>query len=255
MPNRITNQSDGSDSVRYLNQSHEALLKTIEKLSSGWRVNRASDDPAALVISEQLRSRIASLNQEIENTTMMIRKYETAESVLGELRTQARSVRVMVEAASDVTTGDGARDILQTAVAAAAERYSYLVKTASYNGTVFFDGSEGSMASLSPLTGIDTSSPEAAVNSLRLLDQAEAELYAAQVDIGAVQKYELEARRATLEVTEANLTASEESIRGSDVALDVADMIREKLQMEADIAMMFHAGMNRRAIISILFGD
>lgn len=255
MPNRITNQSEGSDSVRHLNMSHEALLKSMERLSSGWRINRASDDPAALVISEQLRSRIASLNQEIENTTMMIRKYETAESVLGELRLQLRSLRVMVEAAADVTTGDGAREILQNAIAAATERYNHLIKTAAYNGAVFFDGSKGALASLSPLAGVDISSSEAARNSVGVLDQAETDLYAAQVDIGAIQKYELEARLATLEVTEANLTASEESIRGSDTAQDVADMVRQELLMKAEIARMFHSGMNRRAIISVLFGD
>ena len=69
-----------------------------------------------------LRSRIASLNQEIENTTLMIRKHETAESVINEMRSTARNLRVMVEAAADVTTGDGAREILRTAANASVER-------------------------------------------------------------------------------------------------------------------------------------
>lgn len=255
MPFRITNQSEGSDNVRRLNMSHEALLKTMERLSSGWKINRASDDPAGLAVSEQLRSRIASLNQEIENTTLMIRKYETAESVINELRSTSRNLRVMVEAAADVTTGDGAREILQTAANASAERYNYIIKTASYEGGTFFDGSKGSLAFLSPLEEIDLSSPEAAGHSLQKLDQAETQLYAAQIDIGAVEKSDLQARRATLEVTAANLTASEASIRSTDVAEEMAVMVREQILMEAGLALMVHANVDRPAIISALFGD
>jgi flagellin len=255
MPLRISNQSEGTENVRRANMSHEALLKTMERLSSGWRINRASDDPAGLVVSERLRSRIASLNQDIENTTLMIRKYETAESMINELRSTARNLRVMVEAAADVTSGEGARDILKHAADASAERYNYLIETASYDGAKFFDGSDGSLAFLPALEGIDLSSPAAAELSLRKLDQAETQLYAAQVDIGAVQKNDLQARRVTLEITAANLTASESSIRDADFAREMATMVREEILLDAGLALMVHSGGDRPAIITALFGD
>lgn len=252
---RISNQSEGTENVRRINTTHEALLKTMERLSSGWRINRASDDPAGLVVSEKLRSRIASLNQDIENTTPMIRKYETAESMINELRSTARNLRIMVETAADVTTGDGARDILQHAAGAAVERYNYLVENASYEGAKFFDGSDGALAFLPALEGIDLSNPTAAEISLQKLDQAETQLYAAQVDIGAVQKNDLQARRATLEITAANLTASESDIRDTDVAREMAAMVREEILLDANLALMVHSAVDRPAIISVLFGD
>jgi flagellin len=255
MPQRITNRFEGTENVRRIDTTHKALQKTMERLSSGWRINRASDDPAGLVISEKLRSRIASLNQDIANTTPLIRKCETADSVINELRSTARNLRIMVEAAADVTTGDGARDILEHAAGAAVERYNYLVENASYEGTKFFDGSDGSLAFLPKLEGIDLSDPATAEQSLLVLDQAETQLNAAQIDIGAVQKNDLEARRATLEVTAANLTASESEIRDADVAREMAAMIREEILFDAGIALMAHSGVNRPAIISALFGD
>lgn len=255
MPNRITNQSDGSDSVRYLNASRETLVKTIEQFSSGWKVDRASDDPAALAISEQLRGRIASLNQEIEDTTAMIRKQETAESLLEEFRLQVRNLRAMIKEAMEATTGDGAREILQNAIAAAAQRYDYLARTASYDGTAFFDGSEGSAASLSSLAGIDVSTVDTARNSMAILEKAEAETYAAQVNVRAVEKGVLESRRAALEVTEANLTASESAIRGADTAEEIAVAVREELLLRSDLAMQSHADVNRPAVVSVLFGE
>ncbi|MDD4050707.1 MAG: flagellin [candidate division Zixibacteria bacterium] len=255
MPQRITNQSEGSENVRRINMTHEALLKTMERLSSGWRIDRALDDPAGLVVLEKIRSRIASLNQDIENTTLMIRKYETAESMINELRSTARNLRVMVEAAEDVTTGEGARDILKHAAAAAAGRYNYLIETASYEGAKFFDGSDEALAFLPRLAGIDLSSPAAAEQSLGIIDQTETQLYAAQVDIGAVQKNDLETHRATLEITAANLTASESTIRDADVAREMAATVRQEILFDAGMALMVHSGVNRPGIISALFGD
>ena len=61
------NYNPGSARAAYdLNRSYQTMLRAMEKLSSGLRINRASDDPAGLVISERMRAQIASLNQEID---------------------------------------------------------------------------------------------------------------------------------------------------------------------------------------------
>jgi len=82
-------------------ENYARLFRTMERLTSGLMIYRASDDPAGLVISEQLRAQIGSLNQEIENTTALINKYHTASSTVGELRRQATELRALAVGAAN----------------------------------------------------------------------------------------------------------------------------------------------------------
>lgn len=255
MPVRITNQAESADLVRQINLTHGALQRTMERLSSGWRINRASDDPAGLVVSEKLRARIASLNQEIENTTLAIQKYETADSTINQLRATIRDLRVMASAVLDGGSDDASRAVLQAAAEASVRGYNRIIETAEYNHAPLLDGSEGALADLTTLGGIDLSSAASAEQALALLDEATGQLDMAQVDIGATQENELEVRRSTLEVTAANLTASESAIRDADVPAEMAAMVRQEIMLQSGLALLAHANVNPRVLLSAIFGD
>jgi flagellin len=254
MSGRITNNQASADIVRHINVSHRALLKTMEKLSSGQRINRASDDPSGLVISEQMRARIATLNREIENTTQTIRKYDTADATASQLSSILHGIRSMAVAAADETTDEAGREAYAAAARRAAANYNRIVQTAAFNGAQLLDGSPGALASISPLPNIDLSDPDSAAQAVLQVDQAMAELNQARVDIGSTQKYDLEAQRSNLEVTAQNLTAAESQIRDTDYALTVVDMIREEIRLKAGIALLAHADMTQRTVLSLL-GD
>lgn len=254
MSERITNSQASADIVRHINISHRALLKTMEKLSSGLKINRAPDDPSGLVISEQMRARIASLNREIENTTQTIRKYNTADATAGQLSSILHGIRSMAVAAADETTDDGGREAYAAAARRAAANYNRIVQTAAFNGAQLLDGSPGALANISPLVNIDLSDPESAAQALMQVDQALSELNQARIDIGSTQKYELEAQRSSLEVTAQNLTAAESQIRDTDYALTAVDMIRDEIRLKAGIALLAHGDVTQRTVLSLL-GD
>ncbi len=254
MSERITNYRASADIVRHINLSHRALLKTMEKLSSGLRINRASDDPSGLVISEQMRARIASLNQEIENTTQTIRKYNTADATAGQLSSILHGIRSMAVSAADDTTDDAGREAYAAAASRAAANYNRIIETAAFNGAQLLDGSPGALANISLLRNIDLSDPQSAAQALMQVDQALLELNQARVDLGSTQKYELEAQRSSLEVTAQNLTAAESQIRDADYALTLVDMIRDEIRLKAGIALLAHADVTQRAVLSLL-GD
>ena len=116
MPMRINYNNSSARGVYDLNRSYQMLMAAMEKLSSGLRINRASDDPAGLVISEQMRSQIASLNQEIENTSLTIRKYNTADATVSQMRSVLQGVRSMaVGAANGGINDQAAYDAYQSA--------------------------------------------------------------------------------------------------------------------------------------------
>jgi len=243
----------GQGNTVHINRISESLFRSIEKLSSGLAINRASDNPAGLVVSEQLRSRVASLNQEIENTTNLIHKYQTASANVGEMRSQLTELRTMAVGAANA---GGNSESSQSAWSMVGEhvvsQYNRTAELATYNGVNLLDGSEGSVASVSMLEGVDLSSAEAAEQSIAVIDEAMAELDAIQSEMGAIQKNELEARRSTLEITSQNLQAAESLLRDTDYAKEYANSIASVIQLRAAVAMTAHSYVQASSILSLL---
>jgi len=235
-----------------VNTSLSSMLRSMEKLSSGLKINRASDDPAGLVISEQLRSQIAGLNQEIENLSASINKYETATSTVSSLRSSLTEMRTLAVAASN----EGfLSDNAQAAYAASAETlqasFNQTVQNAEYNGAKLVDGSGGALAEVAELSGIDLSTAEAAAQSIEVIDQAVRDLDGVQVDLAATQKNDLESRRATLEITRENLTAAESQVRDTDYALEVSNFIGSMIRTQASLAMLSYSAISGASILKL----
>ena len=247
------NYLQGSSNIAlFTNQLWLLMNKSMSALSSGWRINTAADGPAELVISEQLRAQIAGMSQQIENTNAQIYKYQTASSTLSEVRSQLTDLRTLAVGAAN----EGGND--EAAQAAYAGSADYLVEAinntvayAEYNGFALFDGSEGSLASLSPIEGVDLSSAEAASASMEVIDEAIASVDGAIVDVGATQANELESQVATYYTTRQNLIAAESQIRDTDYLMEYSNLISESIRLQASLAMMSQGWMSAETILNI----
>jgi len=244
----------GSSLISYnLSSNYLSLTKSLEKLSSGLSINRASDGPAALVISEQLRTQIASLNQEIENTSVMIGKYQTASSFVSEMRSKLIELRTLAIGAANE---GGNSESAQAAYAATADyivsSYNHILETAEYNGMNLLDGSDGALAEVSELEGVDLSSAESAEESIAVIDATINELDAVQVDFGATQKNELEAHRASLQVTVQNLEAAESVLRDTDYAQEYSTFMGEMIKFQASAALFAHSHIGANTVLNLL---
>jgi len=238
-----------------LSANYLSLMKPLERLSSGLSINRTSDGPAALVISEQLRTQIASLNQEIENTSAMIGKYETGSSYVSELRSKLTELRSLAVGAANE---GGNSESAQAAYAATADyilsNYNHVIDTAEYNGMNLLDGSEGSLAKVDQLEGIDLSSAESAQESIAVIDSAIEGLDEVQVDLGATQRYELEAHHASLQVTLQNLEAAQSQLRDTDYAQEYSTFLGEMIKFQANAALLAHWNINANTVLNLLSG-
>lgn len=240
-------------SSRSINSNYLSLMKPLEKLASGLSINWASDGPAVLVISEQLRSQIASLNQEIENTSAMIGKYETASSFVSEMRSKLTELRSLaIGAANEGGNSESAQAAYATTADYVVSSYNHILETAEYNGMNLLDGSEGSLAEVSELDGIDLSSAESAQESIGVIDSAIEELDKVQVDLGATQKNELEAHRVSLEVTLQNLEAAESQLRDTDYAQEYSTFIGEMVKFQTSVALLAHSRIGANTVLSLL---
>lgn len=244
----------GSSLISYnLSSNYLSMMSPLEKLASGLSINRASDGPAALVISEQLRTQIASLNQEIENTSATIGKYQTASSFVSEMRSKLTELRTLAIGAANE---GGNSESAQAAYAATADyivsSYNHILETAEYNGMNLLDGSDGALAEVSELEGIDLSSAESAEESIAVIDATINELDAVQVDIGITQKNELEAHRATLQVTVQNLKAAESVLRDTDYAQEYSTFMGEMIKFQASAALFAHSHIGANTVLNLL---
>ncbi len=252
LTNRLGSNFASNSMVIGFNQNLQDMYSSLAKLSSGSRINSAADDPAGLVISKQLQSQIGALSQEIDNISDLINKYEYASSTLVGLDSSLSELRSLaVGAANEGFNSEAAQQAYNQAADSLVRSYNRQITDAAYNGRTLFDGSEGSVATVGELTGVDLSSPEAVAASLEAIDAAASELSGATVELGATQRNELEARRTSLQVTQQNLTAAESSITDTDYAKEIANYMASMIRSQASAAMMVHSRIASETVLSL----
>jgi flagellin len=237
-----------------LNSNLNDLYTSLERLATGKRINTAKDDPSGLVISKQLLSKIATLNQEIDNLSANINKYQTVSlSVIG-LRDNLSELRSLaVGAANSGVNSEEAQQAYAIAADSIVNTFNNTVTNAHYNGKATLDGSEGSLAAVTELTDIDLSSADAAIVSLEKIDAAAAELDQITIDLGATQKNEFESQRQSLEVTRQNLTAAESTVSDLDYAAEMSMFTASLIRSQASLALMGHSMLTSQSVVSLLF--
>lgn len=238
--------------VAGFNQNLSNLYGSLHRLATGRRINSASDDPVGLVISKQLQSQIATLNQEIENVSATINKYQTVSGSVSELRGQLTELRSLAVGASNASFNDEAvQEAYVTAAESLVNTYNRMIASAHYNGTPTLDGSEGALATVAALEGVDLSSPENAAASLEVIDQAASELDRTMADLGAAQKNDLQSRRQSLEVTRQNLEAAESAISDTDYALEMSMFTASLVRSQTSLALLGHGFLSNRDVVSL----
>lgn len=227
--------------------------RQMSMLVSGDRIFAASEDPAGLVISEQLRAQIGSLNAEIENLSATSNKYSYVASTMGGMHDQLSQIRSLAVAASNsATNSPEAQAAYNRAAADLVQQYNRTIANTEYNGHKSLDGSQGSLADLSDLRNIDLSSAGSAATSITVVDSAMNEVEQAQINLGATQRNELDSRRAQLEVTRENLVASESQIRDADFASVYSDFVANMIRARVGLALSTYAKISGANILKLL---
>jgi flagellin-like hook-associated protein FlgL len=139
---RINTNTAALNTHRILARNDHAMGRSLERLSSGLRVNRAADDAAGLAISEGLRSEVGGLRQALRNTQDGISVVRTAEGALSETTSVLRRMRdLTVQAANEGALTSQARGAIQQEMDQLSEELTRIATTTSFNGTPLLDGS------------------------------------------------------------------------------------------------------------------
>ncbi len=138
---RINTNLAALNTHRVLVRHDQATERSLERLSSGLRINRAADDAAGLGISEALRSQVGGMRQAVRNAHEGIDLVRTAEGALGETASLLRRMRdLTVQAANDGALNDQARGAIQQEIGELADEVTRIATTTRFNGRPLLDG-------------------------------------------------------------------------------------------------------------------
>ncbi|BFH71180.1 MAG: flagellin [Paenibacillus dendritiformis] len=255
---------------RNLGMNNTAMGKTMEKLSSGFRINRAADDAAGLAISEKMRFQIGGMNQAMRNAQDGISLIQTAEGALTEVHSMLQRLNTLANQAATGTYDAKDRANTQKEVDALIAEIDNIASSTNFNGIKLLNAS----ATVSFQIGVekgntltaqlkDMRAAELKVNSLSIGTQTAASnalsTIAAAINtvaeqraaFGAVQN-RLEHTINNLGVTAENLSASESRIRNADMAKEMTDFTRNQILVQAGTAMLAQANSAPQSVLKLL---
>ena len=284
MPIRIFNNIPSLNAQRILGINSERLAKSVERISSGIRINRGADDAAGLAISEALRSDIRALRQAVRNASDGISLINVTEGALNEQAGILIRLREMASQAASGTVGSTERQTIQLEFTALRNEIDRIAATTEFNGQKLVDGSLASSVSssahlliqvgldstadsrinlntqidlasvTSTILAIDTLSVTSAANALSALDTVNTAITTVtqgRGKVGAVQN-RLVRTIANLSITVENLTAAESAIRDADIAEEVALLTRNQILVQAATAMVGQANLIPQSVLQLL---
>ena len=281
---RIFNNIPSLTAQRILGVNNNRLALSVERISSGIRINRAADDAAGLAISEGLRSDIRALRQAVRNASDGISLLNVTEGALNEQAGILIRLRELASQAATGTVGSTERATIQLEFSALRSELDRISATTEFNGLKLINGNLASGVAINSHTliqiGIEntadsridlntqinldsidstqleihnlsvTASAEA-LTSLDRINDAIGSITASRGKVGAVQN-RLTRSIANLSVSVENLTAAESSIRDADIAEEVAELTRNQILVQTATAMVGQANLIPQSVLQLL---
>jgi flagellin len=270
---RINNNVMAANAYRNLSNTNNALGKSLEKLSSGFRINRAADDAAGLTRSEGLRSEINGAKQAIRNAQDGVSFVQTAEGAANEVHAILQRMRTLAVSAANGTS-DGVAE--QAEVDELLNELDSIGTRTTFNGNAVFQDYSASGSALSfhigagsadtlsvaadlglasndvfGATGLDSLSlTSGAAAAIDTIDAAISSVSTSRSTLGATQN-RLDHAIANVSVAVENLSAAESRIRDADIAEEMVSFTRNQILQQAGTAMLAQANSVPQSVLSL----
>jgi flagellin len=274
---RINQNIAALNAYRNLSVTDGQMSKSLEKLSSGFRINRAADDAAGLAISEGLRSQVGGLKAAVRNAQDGVSVVQTAEGALTEVHSILQRVRdLTVQASNTGSVNDTARGYIANEITELGAALTDIADRTNFNGTKLLDGTNATLdfqtganegetvsVSLTDITAVATAVTAVATSvgtagydptsatDLSSIDTQIASVSSARATLGASQN-RFESTINSLNVAVENLSASESRVRDADMAQEMVGFTRSQILSQAGTAMLAQANQASQGVLSLL---
>lgn len=268
---RINHNLNALNAWRQLDSANNAMGKSLEKLSSGFRINRAGDDAAGLSISEKMRAQIKGLDMAVKNAQDSISLIQTAEGALTETHAILQRMRELaVQAANDTNVTED-RDALQAEVNQLSQEITRIANNTEFNTQALLDGTFtgkffhiganggqnislniGAMdATTLSVDSLDLTTQGGADTAITTINNAIETVSTERSKLGAYQN-RLEHTINNLQVSSENLTAAESRIRDVDMAKEMMQYTKQQILLQSSNAMLAQANMVPQNVLQLL---
>ena len=263
------------NSYRNLSTNQNALSKNLEKLSSGYKINRAGDDAAGLAISETMRSQINGLNQAVNNANDAVGLIQTAEGAMTETHSMLQRMKTLTTQAANGTYTETARKNIKAEIDALNSEITRIATTTEFNGetplnpakkgqnlTVFIGASadktnqmtvaqQTMTANALTIDNIEVDTTDKAFKAMASVDAAIEKVSSYRATLGAAQN-RLEHTVNNLKVTSENITSAESRIRDTDMADEITAYTKNNILLQAAQSMLSQSNAMPQGVLSML---
>ena len=258
---RINQNIDAVNSYRNLSVTQGQMSKSLEKLSSGFRINRAADDAAGLAISEGLRSQVGGLKVGVRNAQDGISVVQTAEGALTEVHSMLQRMNDLSVQHANGTQNTDSKAALAAEFDQLQSEITRITDNTKFNGVSLFAGADmkfqvgGDAADAITVTGadalkaVDTSA--AVITDSTTVKTAIGAISTQRASLGAFQN-RFEHTINSTNVAIENLSASESRIRDTDMAQEMMSFTRSQILSQAGTAMLAQANQASQGVLSLL---
>lgn len=271
---RIQHNIAAMNANRQLGINNNSVSKNLEKLSSGYKINRAGDDAAGLAISEKMRSQIRGLDQASNNANDGISLIQTAEGALNETASILQRMKELATQSSNGTYQDGVdRANIQAEITSLNSEIDRIAQSTNFNKSDLLNGNVTSItfqvgdvntgaqqvvltltamdSSALSVSGIDLGTQTGAQAALSVIDAAVNKVSTTRANLGAVQN-RLEHTVNNLGVTSENLSSAESRIRDVDMASEMMALTKNQVLAQAAQSMLAQANTQPQSILKLL---
>ena len=268
----VQHNLQATNTNRMLGQNVQVVRKSTEKLSSGYKVNRAADDAAGLSISEKMRNQIRGLNQAVSNAEDGVALIQTAEGNMNEIHSiLQRMGELATKAANDVNASED-RATINDEMKELKDEIDSISKKAEFNGTKLLNGSmatgkflqvgaksgENMKIAIDSMSasgiGVKTISVSSHVNAssaITAITTAIKTVSSARSELGAKQN-RLEYTINNLKNYSENLQSAESSIRDTDMATEMVNFSKSNILQQAAQSMLAQANQSTQGVLQLL---
>ncbi len=259
------------NAARHLGRNYDALAKSVERLSSGLRINSAKDDAAGLAVRELMRADIAVIKQGARNAADGISMLQTMEGAMATIDEALVRMKELAEQAATGSYSEGQRNIMNNEFRQMAEEISRIARDTKFNSIHLLDSGHATnnatihfgVGSYIPITSVNVTasalgiasssltSAQAAAQALDAVTTAITRKDSARASFGYMMN-RLESTNAVLNIQAENLMASESRISDVDVATEMASLTRNQVLSQAGISMLAQANTMPQMALSLL---
>lgn len=265
------------NSYRNLSTNQSALSKNLEKLSSGYKINRAGDDAAGLAISETMRSQINGLNQAVNNANDAVGLIQTAEGAMTETHSMLQRMKTLTTQAANGTYTTTARNNIKAEIDALNKEITRIATTTEFNGEkplspdtktkgknlTFFIGASADVSNAMTVAQMTMTAKALTIDQIKVdnttdafkamksIDAAIERVSTYRATLGAAQN-RLEHTVNNLKVTSENITSAESRIRDTDMADEITAYTKNNILLQAAQSMLSQSNAMPQGVLSML---